>query len=60
MHTGQFDTLDDIINFYRTTSDMLRANILRNGARELSGIALLPGDVSKLVAFLRSLNEDYE
>lgn len=60
MHTGQFDTLEDIITFYRTTSDMMRAGTLRNGARELSGIALLPADTASLVAFLKSLNEDYQ
>jgi len=60
MHNGQFDTLDDIVVFYRTTSDMVRAGTLRNGARELSGIALKPSDISGLVAFLRALNEDYE
>ena len=60
MHTGQFDTLEDIIAFYRTTSDMTRAGVLRNGARELSGIALKSSDIVNLAAFLRSLNEDYE
>lgn len=63
MHNGQFDTLTDIITFYRDTSTLARAVVppmLRNGAPELRGIALLPGDDASLVAFLRSLDEDYQ
>ena len=60
IHTGQFDTLEDVIEFYRTTSGLQRARALRNGAPELAGIALAPADVSALAAFLRSLNEDYQ
>lgn len=60
MHNGQFNTLDDIITFYRDMSTLARANSLRNGAPELQGIALLAGDSVSLVAFLRALNEDYQ
>lgn len=60
IHNGQFDTLDEVIELYRTTAALERARTLRNGADELAGIALAPGDVAVLVAFLRSLNEDYE
>lgn len=60
MHNGQFDTLDDIIQFYREISTQARAGTLRNGAAELQGIALTSGDVASLVAFLKSLNEDYQ
>ena len=60
LHNGQFDTLEDVIEFYRTSSGLQRARRLRNGAAELGGIALAPGDVSLLAAFLRSLNEDYQ
>ena len=60
MHNGQFATLDSIIGFYRDTSDQARAGTLRNGALQLQGIALIAGDVPPLVAFLRSLNEDYQ
>jgi cytochrome c peroxidase len=60
MHNGQFATLDSIIGFYRGTSDQARAGTLRNGALQLQGIALIAGDVAPLVAFLRSLNEDYQ
>lgn len=60
MHNGQFDTLDNIIGFYRGVSDQARAGMLRNGAAQLQGIALTAGDVAPLVAFLKSLNEDYQ
>jgi len=60
MHTGQFDTLDDTLAFYRVVSTQARAATLRNGAAQLQGIALNAGDVAPLVAFLKSLNEDYQ
>ena len=60
MHNGQFATLTDIINFYIDASNLARAGTLRNGALQLQGIALTAGDVASLVAFLRSLNEDYQ
>ena len=60
MHNGQFDTLNDIIAFYRGVSSQERAGTLRNGAAQLRGIALTSGDVASLVAFLKSLNEDYQ
>jgi hypothetical protein len=60
MHTGQFDTLEQIVNSYRVSADLQRTGRLRNGDRELAGIRLSDQDIGPLVAFLRSLNEDYE
>ena len=60
MHNGQFGTLDSIIGFYRVVSTQARAGTLRNGAPQLQGIALTAGDTVSLVAFLKSLNEDYQ
>ncbi len=60
MHNGQFATLNDIINFYIDVSTQARAGTLRNGAMQLQGIALTAGDVASLVAFLKSLDEDYQ
>jgi cytochrome c peroxidase len=60
MHTGQFDTLEQIVTFYRASSDLERAGRLRNGDRELSGIRLTDQDIGPLTAFLKTLNEDYE
>ena len=60
MHTGQFDT-EDIIGFYVGSSNQARLGTLRNGANALRGIALIPAnDRGPLVAFLKSLNEDYQ
>jgi hypothetical protein len=64
MHNGQFDTLDAVIEFYRGVSSQARAGTLRNGDlvinRQLQGIGLTANDVAALVAFLQSLNEDYQ
>lgn len=60
MHTGQFDTLDSIIEFYIESSNLARSGKLRNGAPELTGIQLTDSDITPLVKFLKALNEDYE
>src|SRR5262249_46291040 len=54
LHTGRKDTLEDVLMFYREVSNAERAGLLRNGAHELSGIALVPDDIAPLAAFLRS------
>jgi hypothetical protein len=59
-HTGRFNTLQDVITFYRTFSPLARAGLLRNAAPELSQIFLDGPSISPLLAFLRSLNEDYQ
>ncbi|RPH79664.1 MAG: hypothetical protein EHM80_07315 [Nitrospiraceae bacterium] len=60
MHNGNFATLNDIVDFYIRVSGQSRAGTLRNGAVQLQGIALTTGDIAPLVAFLKSLNEDYQ
>lgn len=60
MHNGQFDTLNDIVTRYRNASNAARGGTLRNHDPFLLGIALTANDVSPLVAFLNSLNEDYQ
>jgi cytochrome c peroxidase len=60
MHTGEFKTLDDVVQFYVTTSALVKAKQLRNADRELSAINLQQEDIAALVAFLKALNEDYE
>ena len=60
MHNGQFDTLEQIVDFYREVSDLQRTGGLRNGDRELEGIGLTAQDVVPLTAFLKALNEDYQ
>ena len=60
MHTGQFDTLESIIGFYRNVSNLARAGMLRNADPEIAKIALISADMASLVDFMKSLNEDYE
>lgn len=60
LHTGQFDTIEDVIVFYRTSAQLQRTGALRNGAPELAAITIGAGDIAALAAFLRSLNEDYQ
>lgn len=60
MHNGPFDTLDDIIGFYIGAAVQVRQRTLHNGAGVLQGIALTQADIQPLVAFLKSLNEDYQ
>jgi len=60
MHNGSKDTLEEVVRYYIKTSALVRAGKVRNAATELSGIALREEDIAPLVAFLESLNEDYE
>lgn len=60
MHNGQFGTIENVLQFYRSTAALQRAERLRNGAPLLAGIRLGGEDIGPLAAFLRSLNEDYE
>ena len=59
-HTGAARTIEEVIAHYRAVAELARAGALRNGATELSGIALRAEDVAPLAAFLRSLDEDYD
>ena len=57
---SSFDTLEQVVELYRQSSDAERAGALRNGAPELAAIHLDPADVAPLVSFLHSLDEDYD
>ena len=59
-HTGQKDSIGDVLRHYLAFSELARAGQVPNGAPELSGIALVEADLAALRAFLRSLNEDYQ
>ncbi|MEZ6010055.1 MAG: cytochrome c peroxidase [Planctomycetota bacterium] len=59
MHNGQMDTLDDVVRFYQRAAELQRRGKLRNGDEAIGGISLVDDDVPLLVAFLRSLDEDY-
>jgi cytochrome c peroxidase len=60
LHTGGFDTIEDVVRFYMRTTALARAGLLRNGAPELTRMEIGEADVAPLAAFLRSLDEDYE
>ena len=58
-HAGQANTLEDVVRGYIKNAELRREGKLRNGDRELRGIALTEQDIAPLVKFLKSLNEDY-
>lgn len=58
MHSGQFDDLQQAVNFYVTAQ--ARNVTQRNPDPALTHIYINAQDVEKLVAFLRALNEDYD
>ncbi len=58
-HSGAMDTIEDVLRFYITTSDLARAGKIRNASPELRGVRITAADVAPLAAFLRALNEDY-
>jgi hypothetical protein len=60
MHNGLFVTLNNAVGFYLGSSSAARMGTLRNGTNALRGIALIPADIAPLMAFLKSLNEDYQ
>jgi len=60
LHTGRMATTEDVLHFYVQMSGLARAGKLRNGAPELRAISLDEQDIAALVAFLRSLDEDYD
>lgn len=59
-HDGSRDTTAQVVQHYRRFSELARADAVRNGAPELAAMRLGEGDVAPLVAFLASLDEDYD
>lgn len=60
MHSGQFVNLQEAVQFYITSSALAKNNHQRNPEPAIKEINLTDKDISPLVAFLKSLNEDYE
>ena len=60
LHTGRKDSLEAVIRFYISFSQLARSGLVRNPAPEMQKIHLSPEDIPPLVAFLKSLNEDYD
>ena len=59
-HTGQVDSLEDVVDFYVSAAAQARAGVLRNADPAIRRIEISTHDREALAAFLRSLNEDYE
>ncbi len=57
LHTGRAATLDDVVRFYRRMSELAHVGRLRNAPPEFFAMRL--GESEPLVAFLRSLDEDF-
>jgi len=60
MHSGHFNTLDNVVLFYHHAGEFARAGQLRNADPQMQNIALDHPELPDLVLFLQSLDEDYE
>jgi hypothetical protein len=49
-----------VIEFYLNSSQLSRQGLLRNAPVEFENMSLSEDDVAALVAFLKSLTEDYD
>lgn len=58
MHNGAYTTLTDAINEIRRLSEMARAGEIRAADEELKKIKLTEADITALIVFLNTLNED--
>jgi cytochrome c peroxidase len=58
-HNGSAASLEAAVHFYTVESQLESQGKLRNGARELQKISMNAQDEAAVVAFLRSLTEDY-
>lgn len=59
-HNGSALTLEDVVNFYINSSALARQGNLRNAPPQFQNMSIDQSDVSALVAFLRSLTQDYD
>jgi len=59
-HNGSKLTFDDVVQFYLKSSELAREGLLRNPPAEFQNMSIDQSDVDALVAFLKSLTEDYD
>ena len=59
MHNGQFNDLEQVVDFYLQMSLLAKKGRLRNADIELIKMNISENDILPLVSFLQSLNEDY-
>ncbi len=57
---GTKPKFDDVVNFYVRSAELARQGKLRNAPIEFAGMSLSAADLDALVAFLKSLTEDYD
>jgi len=60
MHNGSLDSIENVVVFYLDVAAQARKGLLRNTPPEFAAMAIQSMDITPLVAFLASLNEDYE
>jgi hypothetical protein len=59
-HNGSKSRFNDVVEFYINSSQLARQGLLRNAPAEFQNMSLSEDDVNALVAFLKSLTEDYD
>jgi cytochrome c peroxidase len=59
-HNGSALTFNDVVQFYINSSQLAREGLLRNAPPEFQGMSISQADMDALVAFLKSLTEDYD
>jgi cytochrome c peroxidase len=59
-HNGSAVTFDDVVNHYIQMSQLAHSNAMRNAPPEFANMSLSQDDLAALVAFLKSLTEDYD
>jgi len=59
-HNGSKLRFGDVIQFYINSSQLAREGLLRNPPPEFQNMSISQDDIDALVAFLRSLTEDYD
>lgn len=59
-HNGSAVTFIDVLNHYLAMSKLAQSGAMRNAPPEFAHMSLSQDDVAALVAFLKSLTEDYD
>ncbi len=59
-HNGSKLRLEDVVQFYITSSQLARQGLLRNPPPEFQSVSLSQDDINALTAFLLALTEDYD
>jgi hypothetical protein len=59
-HNGSRLGFDQVVEFYINSSGVARAGQLRNAPSEFAAMSISADDLNALVAFLKSLTEDYD